>query len=161
MKFEAAVRGFQLVSLPVALFFSRAIPVAECLFGLILLLATAMQQPLLALSALFAIALFIVFGAAIAINLLRGRRKISCGCFASEDEEEISWWLVARNAGLILIAMLAAGWFRAASPQALSGLRRLDAVFVGLAALVAWQLFAHIRRLRTFNAIFTELNGGI
>ena len=158
IKFEAAVRGFQLVSLRVALLLSLAIPVTECLLGLVLLLAAAMQQPLLATAALFAMALFIVFGAAIAINLLRGRRKISCGCFAGDDESEISWWLVARNTVLVLFSMLAAGWFRVASPQALSGLRRLDAMLLGVSALVAWQLFAHIHRLRTYNVVFTELN---
>jgi Methylamine utilisation protein MauE len=158
IKFEAAVRGFELVSLRTALVLSRSIPFVECAVGLVLLLAAAMQQPLLAMSALLAMTLFIVFGAAIAINLARGRRKISCGCFAGDDESEISWWLVVRNAVLVLLSILAAGWFTAASPQALSGLRRLDAMLLGVSALVAWQLCAHIRRLRTYNVVFTELN---
>lgn len=48
--------------------------------------------------------LFAVFGAAIAINILRGRSHIDCGCMRNGMRQELSWWLVARNLVLVLLA---------------------------------------------------------
>jgi hypothetical protein len=48
---------------------------------------------------------------AIAINLLRGRVYVSCGCGLSNsaaDGQSLSWGLVLRNILLVLIALLAA-----------------------------------------------------
>ncbi|MBS01623.1 MAG: methylamine utilization protein MauE [Gammaproteobacteria bacterium] len=51
--------------------------------------------------------LLVGYGAAIAINLIRGRVFISCGCgFGAAGAEQLSWWLVIRNA---LLAGLALG----------------------------------------------------
>ena len=50
-----------------------------------------------------AAALFSLYGAAIATNLLRGRQHIDCGC--GGEGTPISWGLVLRNAVLLLIAL--------------------------------------------------------
>jgi hypothetical protein len=160
-KFAEAVRGFELVPISVVPVVARSIPASEGLLGVALLLAAVLRQSLLDLAAVLAMALFSVFGLAVAINLLRGRKKISCGCFASDEETEISWWLVGRNVLLVITAMLAAGWFRGGSLQALSWVRRMDATFLGMAVLLAWQLISNIRKVRIYNVVFRELDGGI
>jgi hypothetical protein len=52
-----------------------------------------------------AAAQLILFAAAMAINLRRGRSSIDCGCFASRLRQGISAWMVARNLALALIAL--------------------------------------------------------
>lgn len=47
--------------------------------------------------------LLVLYGGAIAINLLRGRFEIDCGC--GGDGDIISWALVARNAVLAMLAV--------------------------------------------------------
>lgn len=44
-----------------------------------------------------AFGLFTLFGSAVAINLLRGRRDISCGCFGPQQSQRLTWGLVIRN----------------------------------------------------------------
>src|ERR1700680_3243069 len=48
-------------------------------------------------------ALLILFAAAMAINIWRGRRHIDCGCFQSALKQTLNWILVARNAGLAVL----------------------------------------------------------
>jgi hypothetical protein len=48
--------------------------------------------------------LLLAYAAAIAVNLLRGRDRIDCGCVGSAGREGLSWWLVGRNLGLATIA---------------------------------------------------------
>ena len=43
--------------------------------------------------------LFAVYSAAIAINLVRGRERIDCGC--GGPGQQLSWYLIARNLFLI------------------------------------------------------------
>jgi hypothetical protein len=54
-------------------------------------------------------AMFSIYGAAIAANLLRGRKHISCGCGLGEAAvggQSLSWTLVLRNAVLAGLALL-------------------------------------------------------
>jgi hypothetical protein len=83
--------------------------VALALAGLELALAAGLAVPAVAgRAALAAAALFALYGAAIAINLARGRREIDCGCGASGSEQPLSPRLVARNALLVAAALAAA-----------------------------------------------------
>lgn len=50
--------------------------------------------------------LLVAYSAAIALNLLRGRRRIDCGCLGPSARQEISGALIGRNA-LLLVAPLA------------------------------------------------------
>jgi len=57
-----------------------------------------------------AVILLGVFTLAVAINLLRGRREIDCGCFSSghkssDLKQTLSWWLVLRNIVLAALAL--------------------------------------------------------
>jgi|ERR1051326_5489978 hypothetical protein len=161
-RFAEAVRGFQLVPVSLERVVAWSIIAGEGLSGLALLLAAILRQSLLNVAAVAAMVLFSVFGLAMAVNLLRGRKKISCGCFASDEQTVISWWLVGRNGLLVGTAILAAGWFAGAgfSPN-VSRLRRLDAALLGIAILLSWQLISNIRKLRIYNVVFHELDGRI
>jgi Methylamine utilisation protein MauE len=46
-----------------------------------------------------------MFGAAMAINIRRGRTTIDCGCFGSKLRQGIAGWMVARNGFLALCAL--------------------------------------------------------
>jgi hypothetical protein len=71
------------------------------------------------LGACAAAAQLIVFAAAIAINLRRGRTSIDCGCFGSRLRQGLSAWMVARN---LVLALLALGLLLPARPRELSAL---------------------------------------
>jgi hypothetical protein len=54
-------------------------------------------------------ALFAAYTYAIAVNLLRGRRYVTCGCgLTGGDGEPLSWSLVSRNLLLVALALAAA-----------------------------------------------------
>jgi len=47
-----------------------------------------------------------IYGAAMAVNLLRGNSDINCGCSMSATSQQLSWTLVARNAVLAALLFL-------------------------------------------------------
>jgi uncharacterized membrane protein YphA (DoxX/SURF4 family) len=51
---------------------------------------------------MFTQCLFLVFSGALIINLVRGRKDLSCHCGGALGNHLISWWLVGRNILLIL-----------------------------------------------------------
>ncbi|HVN27417.1 MAG TPA: MauE/DoxX family redox-associated membrane protein, partial [Candidatus Binataceae bacterium] len=85
-------------------------------------------------AALFA--LIAIFTAAIAINLLRGRLYIDCGCFGPALRQKISWRLVARNGVLALLALLAS------MPEFSRSLEALDIATIALGCGVSFLLYA-------------------
>jgi hypothetical protein len=101
-------------------------------------------EPTRTLAAGGAVILPLVFSLAIAVNLLRGRVEIDCGCFASALKQRISWSLVARNAVLGGLALLVL-----TSPPAARTLTWLDLITVGAAALGAVLLYLAFTQLRS------------
>jgi hypothetical protein len=103
-------------------------------------------------AAMLAAALLAFYGAAMAINLARGRRDIDCGCFGpagTAGRHTLSGWLLVRNSVLMLLAALLI------LPVAGRELAWLDlatvvmATAAGFAALAgADQLVANAPRLR-------------
>ena len=90
--FAAAMQNYDLipdVTVPSA---SVALILAEALTGLLLLVPAASPFGQLA-----GIGLLLLVTGAVALNLLRGRTEISCGC--GGNDQQISWGLVARNLG--------------------------------------------------------------
>ncbi|WP_017667407.1 MauE/DoxX family redox-associated membrane protein [Sandarakinorhabdus sp. AAP62] len=75
-----------------------ALPVAELAVAAGLLLGMAPIAPLAA------IALLLIFAAAMAINIGRGRRHIDCGCGHAGLRQSLGWGQVLRN--LVLAAAL-------------------------------------------------------
>lgn len=83
--------------------FSYALPVAEVITGVMVLLGLFTPVP-----AFVACGLFLLFIFAMAINLLRGSNNTPCGCFAGRLEN-ISWLLVLRNVTLSSLALVSGG----------------------------------------------------
>jgi len=61
-----------------------------------------------ALGPVVAVLLLGLFALAMAINLLRGRREIACGCSLGTAADTIGWGLVARNGLLAVVALAGA-----------------------------------------------------
>jgi Methylamine utilisation protein MauE len=83
-------------------------------------------------AAIGAILLLVLYGGAIAVNLRRGRYMIDCGC--GGPGQGLSWFLVARNAILAVIATMAA-----AAPAARS-ISFSDALILGMSVITVWLL---------------------
>jgi Methylamine utilisation protein MauE len=79
--------------------------------------------------------LLILFAAAMAINIWRGRRHIDCGCFQSALKQTLSWTLVARNAALALLLAVPA----AIAGSALPALDAAEALLMGTVLFVLLQ----------------------
>jgi hypothetical protein len=96
--------------------------------------------------------LLLVYAAAIAVNLLRGRDGIDCGCSFGSATESLSWMLVARNLVLVGVA-LAAGW---TGPMAGIGLGWLVALAAALTLSICYRIFdvlaSHRPRLARLRA---------
>jgi hypothetical protein len=86
-------------------------------------------------------ALLLTYAAAIGINLVRGRRDIDCGCTGPATRQLLSGWLVLRNVGLAVLALVGT------ATQSARVLHAADLVLVGLAMLGAVSLYAAINQL--------------
>jgi hypothetical protein len=125
--FEAAVAGYRLLPTVLHRPFALVFVVAELLAGGLLLWPAARAAGV-------AVALAVLAAATlgVAVNLLRGRAGIDCGCGGlSRAPSSLSWWMVSRNGLLAALALLA--WpSRAGGPSA-RDLAWLDGVtFFGL-----------------------------
>ena len=95
MLFEAAIEGYELAPSFLVKPLTVMLPVAEAAAGLLLLFPSVR-----AAGGALALAVIALVTAAVAVNLLRGRTDVSCGCGGVEDEQTLSWALVARNVAL-------------------------------------------------------------
>lgn len=100
--FEAAVRGYGLISSRFVRPVSRAIPAGELIGGTLILVGLGTRAVAVALAAAL-----VSFSAAVAINLLKGR-QIDCGCFAIGAPRRITWITVVRNVVLAGMAVAVA-----------------------------------------------------
>lgn len=94
-KHRVIVEQYQVLPRGIVPLFAVLEVAAEGLVGVLLLggLWLAAAYPLAGL-------LLAAYCIAIAVNLFRGRREISCGCGGAAGDHHLSWWLVARNAVL-------------------------------------------------------------
>jgi hypothetical protein len=98
--FRATLADYRL--LPAAL----AGPAAALVLAVEAAIAVALVTPAeRAVGLVSAAALLVAYGAAIAINLARGRRELDCGCAGPAVRRPISGRLVARNAALAAVAL--------------------------------------------------------
>jgi hypothetical protein len=131
--FRDAVRGYALLP-------ARAeAAVAGLLPALELLAATALALPGGARAgAAVAGALLLVYTGAVAVNLLRGRRAIACGCGGPAGRRALGADLLLRNAALLLAALACAA---APAPRAL---HPVDAVTIAAGAAGVSLVYAAI-----------------
>jgi hypothetical protein len=128
---------------------SFVLPPLEAAVGAALLCSPSPWPPLAAAG------LLLMFAAAMAINLVRGRRHIDCGCFQSALRQTLTWRLVARNAALIALLALPLVT-HAAAPAGMAGLEGLltgSVLFLLLQSLnVLWSVTPAWRRPRALHA---------
>jgi hypothetical protein len=126
--FREIVRAYRLVP-DAAIAAAPAIAVGELAVAALVMLPSARSSAPLA-----AASLLTLYSTVIAVNLARGRRSIDCGCGPLGARQPISEWLVARNAVLVVAALLT---LRTPVPRALvwvDGLTIAGAVAVLAAA---------------------------
>lgn len=149
-EFYGVVRNFRILPDGLSRVTALVLPVVELAVAAGLLIgATAVP------AALAAVALLAVFGAAIAVNVLRGRTWIDCGCFRNGLKQQVGWALVGRNALMAGAALAVAGLLPAAPgltlPEALVGL---------MAGLTAMMLYLSASALGGLRAMQTTTSKG-
>lgn len=100
--FRAAVANYRLLPEALVVPVALGVPAGEMLAGVALAV-----EPLRIFGALLATAVIGASTAAVAINMLRGRSHIDCGCGGIEGRQTLSWALVMRN--VVLVVVLVAG----------------------------------------------------
>ena len=99
-EFKGIVHAYELLPNWAAPVVAGGVLVAELLTGVALIAA---RTPV---AALVGAGLFAVFATAMAVNILRGRTSLDCGCFQSA-KQPLEWRLVVRNlvcAGAVIAA---------------------------------------------------------
>jgi hypothetical protein len=141
-RFAAQMQAYQLLPEVLVAPAARALPWLE--LGVAFTLLIPQTRPA---AALLGAALLLLYAGAMAINLLRGRNDIDCGC--GDAPQKLSWWLVARNALLALFALLPL------TPITARALQFTDFIFVVLLTLLlsiaALALDQLLRNHTTFN----------
>jgi hypothetical protein len=133
--FRVALGDYQLVPWALTGLVAPALVAAEASAAALLLSPAARPWGFAAAAALLAL-----YSAAIAVNLLRGRRDIDCGCFGPAVHVGLGGGLLARNAGLLAAA--GAGFL----PVVPRPLGALDAATI--AGALAFLGFAHAAAAR-------------
>jgi uncharacterized membrane protein YphA (DoxX/SURF4 family) len=154
--FEDALAGYGLLPGRFVRPVSRVVPILE--IGVGTLLGFGFE---LGIAAALAAVVLGVFTIALATNLLRGR-VVACGCFSFIDEEEISWSMVVRNAGLVALAVVVLStspralsvdaWVQGSTDSASLGIAALVTVAIALTAVSVVSATARLRRVvRSFE----------
>lgn len=141
-EFVGVVRNYRLLPESLVPFVGRALPAIESIVGVGLLFGI-----LTSWVASAAAGLFLLFGGAVAINLLRGRRDISCGCFGPQQSERLTWGLVIRN--LVLAGFAVVIWVIPTVGDGVSqhpSAETVATMLVAGAVLASWWLWAVILR---------------
>ncbi len=99
--FESVLASYQLLPNKLIYLAGKLFISAEVITSLALLIG-----PSRSLGAVLAFLLLSIYGAAMAINLLKGKRLLDCGCHLQAQKQAISWHLVLRNALLAGVALL-------------------------------------------------------
>jgi len=104
-KFRATLSAYEIMPSALIAPASMLVPIIEALLGAAWLIGLEPTFVAMTTTALLA-----SYMSAIAINLLRGRVHIDCGCTMGASagrDQQLSWGLVARNAILIMAALAA------------------------------------------------------
>jgi Methylamine utilisation protein MauE len=136
--FVEAVRGFDLLPKLAISPFAFALPLVEIVVGGALLIGAVFEWLGTEWSAAAAVCLFAMFGAAVSINLLRGRANVACGCFGGGGRK-LTWALVGRSLLCLLISLLALPQMHRVPVDSGNITDRLNAALLGTALVaVVW-----------------------
>jgi hypothetical protein len=134
-RFAEAFAAYQLLPDGAARF-AWLVPALELTIG-VALLARSSRAGACAAGA----ALLLLYAAAIALNLQRGRTDLACGCGGPGERRPIAAWMVWRNLVLAgLLVSLRLPW----SERALTG---ADAITIGAGTVVTALLYMSVDRL--------------
>jgi hypothetical protein len=134
--FAVTLRAYRLMPDAAVLVVAPLVAAVEAALGTAMLIPRARPAAAIAGAALLGL-----YAAAIAINLVRGRRDLDCGCGGREGRRPIAPWMVTRN------LLLAAALVLAALPWARRPLTGVDAVTVVGGVAVLSMIYAAIDRL--------------
>ena len=99
--FQGVITDYQILPMSWSPWLARSLPLVELGAGIGLLI------PALRIPALIVVTLLLTgYSAAIALNILRGRRDLDCGCAGPGQAQTISGWMLGRNLLLITLALL-------------------------------------------------------
>lgn len=135
MLFYAQVDAYRLLPTSWSWWLSKFLPWLE------ILLVVLMFVPVTAhMAAWVAAALLFIYGAAIAVNVVRGRDDLDCGC--GGPSVRISWKLVARNV-LMALAIGTAPFYQFAAG------RTWDIAVAAGCGIVIWMVYALYEKVRS------------
>lgn len=125
--FISAVSGYKLLPRMAVIYFSRILPYVEIFVGISLWVRVFDPW-----NEILASCLFVMFAVAITINLLRGRRNISCGCLGPNNKNHLNWQLVFRNILFVSLAVYCSTvhWFLCTSITVLFSLMLFITLYV-------------------------------
>lgn len=131
-EFHGVVRNFRLTPEWLSAPLAAVLPWLELAVAVGLLF-----EPTLPYAAVMASGLLMLFALAIAINVIRGRKAIDCGCFRTGYKQNLSWLLVARNVLLAGGGLVLAGFIA----QDARATTLIDVTTGAMAAAVAMMLY--------------------
>lgn len=136
-KFRVVVRNYELLSHSLVSLVAVLLIVLETSAAVLLVWEASRAR-----GALLSVVLLVAYAGAMAINLLRGRVNLDCGCLGVGRRQPIRWWMVGRNLALAAITLLAA------VPTTSRALGTLDVVTITGAVLSLTILYAAYNLLR-------------
>lgn len=146
--FGEVLRAYRLVPEPLARL-SLMVCLLEVTVGAGLLIGALRTDAAIAGALLLSL-----YAVAIAINLARGRRHLSCGCGGPNDRRPIAPWMVLRNLGLAaLLALVCLPWIPRPTGWA-------DALTIGAGTAVAALLYLSLDTLLGRVAVLRGAGGG-
>lgn len=151
-EFYGVVRNFRILPDPASRVVAVVLPIAELAVAAGLLIG-----PTAVPAAFGAACLLLVFGLALAVNVVRGRRWIDCGCFRNGLKQTVSWSLVARNLVLAGAALLVARLLPLAPSPALT--EALVGLIAGLTAMILYLGASLLGGLSAANPRKSSLKG--
>lgn len=142
---EGVVLNYRVAPRWMAPLIARALPPVEAVVAVGLLVPETRT-----VAAGVCLALLLVFAGAMALNIARGRVDIDCGCFRSSLRQNLSWWLVLRNA---ILAVGAVVCLAAPGDRALGWADNFVVVMASLVLLLAYLSTGYVtlRRPPTFE----------
>ncbi len=126
---SATATEFRQLGLPASGLLARLVPPVELMTGLALLTAPRVGAEL-------AIALLLIF-TAIIVATVRSGRRVSCGCLGALSSQPVSILTIARNVGLLAMALMASTTTTLTVPDGPSAMAAISAV---LLVVLAFQL---------------------
>jgi uncharacterized membrane protein YphA (DoxX/SURF4 family) len=135
--FGATLAEYRVLPAPIVPGAAPVVAAAELALAAVLAVGAALRGPAL----LSAAVLLLLYAAAIALNLARGRRDLDCGCAGPGARRPIGAWMVARNGVLAAVALAAM------LPVRARPLVWVDAITIAGATAALGALYASIDRL--------------